>query len=162
LTLNAWNHVAGTIDSSGNMRAYINGSGSTGQTGTHNPASLNQTGVGCLARSTSYDYFCFEGRIAEAAIWDVDLATDEIAVLAAGFSPLFVRPQNLKAYWPLIRKGSGVDNPDLVGGLDLTDYNSPGDAAHCRIRRPAPRFIAAPAGGTMPVLMQHYKKMRVA
>jgi len=164
LSVNGWNHIAGTIDSSGNMKAYVNSNASTGQTGSRDPASLNQTGVGCLARGTSYDYFCFEGSIAEGAIWDADLTADEIAVLAAGYSPLFVRPQNLKAYWPLIRQCPSVDNPDLVGGFDLTDYNSPGDTAHCRVIRPAPRLVPAPAQATgeIAVLMMHYKKMRVA
>ncbi len=46
----------------------------------------------------------FDGRIAEVAIWDVILTADEAAILSKGYSPLFVRPQNLVAYWPLIRE----------------------------------------------------------
>ena len=45
----------------------------------------------------------FDGRIAEIAIWDVILTATEAAVLGKGYSSLFVHPQNLVAYWPLIR-----------------------------------------------------------
>lgn len=163
VNVNAWNHAAGRIDASGNMKTFVNGNISTGVSGSYDPASLNQTGIGALVRNAGYDYLCFEGSIAEAAIWDIDLTADEIAVLAAGYSPLFVRPQNLKAYWPLIRQGVTVDNPDLVGGFDMTDYNSPGDAAHCRIRRPTPAQVAAFAGGTnMAIYDNYYRRLRVA
>jgi hypothetical protein len=164
VSVNAWNHVAGTIDSSGDMKAYLNASASTGQTGTYSPGSLNQTGIGALVRNTGYDQCYFTGYIAEGAIWETDLTADEIGALHHGVCPLLVRPDKLKAYWPLIRQGPSVDNPDLVGGFDLTDYNSPGDTAHCRIIRPAPRLVPAPAQatGAIAVLMMHYKKMRVA
>lgn len=35
--------------------------------------------------------------------WNVELTEDEIALIYSGVPPLPVRPQNLVAYWPLIR-----------------------------------------------------------
>ena len=48
------------------------------------------------------------GHIAEAAIWNVALTAAEVTVLAKGVSPLFIRRQNLVAYWPLY----GLHSPE--------------------------------------------------
>ena len=162
--MSQWNHVAGVFAGVSSTSVFLNG-GSKGTDSRscvvgHNP---NQTGIGGLVRSTSYDYQQFDGYIAEFAIWDTNLSDEEIGVLAAGYSPLFVRPQNLVGYWPLIRKGSAVDNIDIVGRYNMTDYNGPSDASHCRIIYPGEVFVGEgkPEVGVA-VLMQHYRKMRVA
>lgn len=41
--------------------------------------------------------------IAEFAFWNTQLSDEEVAILAAGFSPALVRPQSLLHYFPLIR-----------------------------------------------------------
>lgn len=163
-TLNQWNHVAGIFASSISRSVFLNG-GNKGQ----NTDSLvvghvpNLTGIGAQVRISSQDWFQFDGYLAEFGLWNVALTDEEVAVLAAGYSPLFVRPQNLVGYWPLIRKGSIIDNPDIVGRYDMTDYNGPSDASHCRIIYPGEVFVGEgkPEVGVA-VLMQHYRKMRVA
>jgi len=85
----------------------------------------------------------FSGRIAEPAVWDVSLSDDEIALLAKGFSPLFFRPQNLAAYWPLIAL---EDINDRIGGFNMTAVNTPVTADHMpKIIYPAPTLINYPA-----------------
>ena len=71
------------------------------------------------------------GSIAEPAVWNVVLTDAEVAILGAGFSPLFVRPQNLVFYPDLIR---GLN--DKVGGLTLT-ANGTVVSAHPPIIYPA-------------------------
>jgi hypothetical protein len=83
-------------------------------------------------------------------------------MLAAGFSPLFVRPQSLVAYWPLIRDN---DN-DIVGGYDMTAYNTPTVAAHPPVIYPVSPHVtyfagAAPEGDALPMAMQYYHRRRV-
>jgi len=74
--------------------------------------------------------------LAEAGLWDAALTDAEVAILGVGYSPLFVRPQSLVAYWPLVR-----DAKDRVGGYDLTAGGGPVVAAHPRIIYPSPQFV---------------------
>lgn len=136
-----WNHVVARFSSTSAREVFLNGGNKGIGTGYRVPANLpNQTGIGCYARDPGQDWMQWNGQIAEVGIWNIALTDEEIAVLAAGYSPLFVRPQNLVAYWPLIRQGSPVLNPDIVGRFNLNDYNWPTNEAHCRIRYPAPAF----------------------
>jgi len=137
-TEDQWNHVAAIFTSSTSRAVFVNG----GNKGTnsdsvavgHNP---DLTGIGCYVRIGDQDWFEWNGRIAEVGFWNVALTDEEVAVLAKGYSPLFVRPQNLVAYWPLIREGSSIDNMDIVGKYNMDDHHNPTDAPHCRIIYPS-------------------------
>lgn len=140
---NTWHHVAGVWSATNSRAAFLDG----GSKGTNNtPKTVDgedRVSIGRTGDSTPLYYH--DGYVAEAAFWNVALTDAEIAILAAGFSPLFVRPQNLAAYYPLIRD----EDQDRVGGYDLTAYNGPSIAAHPPIIYPAPHHIAhvtAPAG----------------
>jgi len=157
-----WNHACGVFTSNTLRASYLNGGNkATNATSRVFPSTANVTTIGVRHRGGAFANY-MDGVIAEAGIWNVALTDAEVASLAAGFSPLFVRPASLVAYWPLIRD----EDIDIVGGYDLTAYNSPTIAAHCPIMRPAaPQVITklgAGAGSNIPVIMQHYKKMRVA
>ena len=90
--------------------------------------------------------------------WDAALTDDEVAALAAGHSPLLIRPASLVAYWPLGGL-SGDHDRDIVGGYDLTAYNSPTWADHPPVIYPSGgRVVVAPsAGGPFP----HYTRRRL-
>ena len=128
--INTWNHWAGTFDQS-SIYAYLNGTPGAETSTSLDFPTLDTTVIGChyLAGSAS-NYM--SGSIAEAAIWTVVLTPAEIQILAAGYSPLLVRPQNLVAYWPLIRD----TDDDIVGGYSMTPVNSPTVAAHPRVFYP--------------------------
>lgn len=88
----------------------------------------------------------FNGRIAEAGIWDVVLTTGEIAQLAAGCSPLLIRPSALVSYVPI----SGAADPELdwMGGGGFTLSGTAAKAAGPpRIIMPEHRSWIFPAGG---------------
>jgi hypothetical protein len=75
-----------------------------------------------------------EGRIAEAAIWNVALSADDAASLAAGASPLTIRRDALVGYWPL-RDADG--DISAVNAYTMTPTNSPTYGDHIwAIRRP--------------------------
>lgn len=98
----AWHHCAGTQSSHSNRTSYLDGVAGTTDATTR-AATVSNTGVG-----VSLGGNFLNGLIADAAMWNVVLSTQDIANLAAGLSPLEVRPDALVAYWPLW----GDDSPE--------------------------------------------------
>ncbi len=114
-TANTWQHACGVATAGSPDRwVFLNAANK----GTHDTAvawtGLDNFIIGATKSNSAVANY-MSGYIAEAAVWNIELTDAEVAVLAAGFSPLFVRPQNLVAYWPLIR-----DLNDKVGGYNLT------------------------------------------
>lgn len=56
------------------------------------------------------------GKLAEVAIWNVALTDNEMAALSIGVSPLMIRRNALKGFWPLYGTGSG--EADLSGNVN--------------------------------------------
>lgn len=104
--------------------------------------------VGARIATTVGGYF--NGQVAEAAVYGAALTTEEIEMLAAGYSPLMVRPQSLVLYAPLFgRNGAAGGEEEWVGGRTLTQTSSPALYDHPRIIYPR-RSIWVPkasAGG---------------
>jgi hypothetical protein len=115
---------------------WLDGGSEGVASGTKSPSGIGHVSIGATTDLSPGNYM--DGRIAEAAVWDAELNAAEIAILAKSFSPLFVRPQSLVMYWPLIRE-SYPDNEDIdkAGGYDFVDYNGPGDADHPRVIYPS-------------------------
>lgn len=112
-----WGHIAGvqTSAGAGGLQAFFNGTG--GSTATPGAVSaLNRSTVGGVVITNVRVSFS-GGDIAECAAWNVALSAAEIAILAKGYSPLFVRPSALVFYSPL----ADARNPavDLWGGRTL-------------------------------------------
>jgi len=123
-----WQHHGATF-SAGALRAIFNGTMVT--TGTASAVATGNTQLGTLWSATT---FTWTGDLAEAAIWNIDLTQSDWTALAAGISPLLVRPDALVAYWPLL--GAGATEPDPWRAQDLTLVNAPAAAPHCRIITP--------------------------
>src|SRR3990172_9157932 len=140
-SLNTWHHVVGRFEIA-DRELYADGvSIATGSTNV-GAMPVDTTMIGAEIYGGVISLY-FSGRIAEPAVWDVSLSDDEIALLAKGFSPLFFRPQNLAAYWPLIAL---EDINDRIGGFNMTAVNTPITADHMpKIIYPAPPFISYPS-----------------
>ena len=138
-SLNTWYHVGGTFESSTNRKAWLNGSSGPTNTFSSTPTGLDTTTLGAYNGSSIINPH--SGLICEVGIWNVALTTAEVGVLAAGYSPLFVRPASLVAYWPIIGKYS--PEIDIIGGAGLTLTNGPTAAAHPRIYMPRPMQLGA-------------------
>jgi hypothetical protein len=157
LSADTWYHIVGRITGDNDHDIFTDGSKVDGAFGETVP-TLNAVAFGSLQDSSPSNYS--DGQVAEAFIYDVALTDEEIAALAAGYSPLLVRPQSLQAYWPLIRD----EDQDRVGGYDLTAFNTPTIAEHPPVIYPAQvyqGFAAAgapPAGLSIPVAMHHYRQ----
>lgn len=145
-TINTWHHVCGIETSSTSRAAFIDGGNKGTDTDSITPAGLDSVSIGRRGDSTPGPYF--DGYIAEVAIWNASLSDPEVAILALGYSPLLIRPQNLVAYWPLIGRTS--PEIDIVGGFDLTLFSSPTTIAHPPMFYPTqPITLSPPSSGTV-------------
>lgn len=172
---NTWHHVAGLWASATDRRVLLD-HGSKGTNSQSQTASnLDRSSIGRVGDSSPGNYM--SGRIAEAAVWDLSnwpgaTGTDKadeferlvIPALAVGYSPLFFR-RGLVAYWPLGGQLSDDNSAnetagdrDIIGGYDMTPFNTPSVADHPPILYPGRRrvvFPAAVAAGTiLPQMLQ--------
>ena len=119
LNQNAWNIVSASWEGATDRRLYTNGTKTTYTASITLPTQIVYTAIGTKRiDSTPANFNFLDGRVGEAAIWNVTLGDAEHAILAAGFSPLFVRPQSLVRYYPIIGRTS--PEIELMGGFDLT------------------------------------------
>lgn len=107
LTSNRWYHIAGVFRGTTNRWCYVDGiSGSADTTSRATFTGQDWTMIGA-GRGTLASGFVsarrFNGKIAEAAVWTVQLTDEEIMSLAKGACPTQVRPQSLEFYAPLVR-----------------------------------------------------------
>ena len=121
-----WHHAAVVYTSTSARSAFLDGGSKGSSSGTTvNPAAPTNFTIGSSLAPATFT----NGRIAEAAIWNVALSDGEIAALATGVIPYLVRPAALKGYWPLW--GLVSPEPDMSGGArNLTLVNGPTYANH--------------------------------
>jgi hypothetical protein len=159
--LSTWNHACGVFAAANDRRVFLNGGGKGTDSTSRTTSGYDRTCIGALMRASSGNYM--SGYIAEAAIWNAALTDEEVAVLAEFVSPLSVRPQNLIAYWPLVRDigGSPKKWQELVAGRQLQNGNEPTAAnTHCRIICPrAATMLRLQAQlGITPLLLRRVEK----
>jgi hypothetical protein len=136
-----WTHAAGVFPTNNSRTAYCNGVAGTAETTAKTPTGIDRVDIGRLITTANN----FGGDIAEACIYNVALTAAEIAALAAGISPLSVRPDALVAYWPLLDNDGDVD---WWGQYDVTPVSSPTYADHPPIIYPSgPQIFVPPQMG---------------
>ena len=138
-----WYHV-GSVERGTTRDCYANGVIGTTATSTVTPTNLNAIYLGVQQYSGSKAGYT-NGALAEFGLWNVELTASEFASLAAGASPLMIRPTALVGYWPLL--GRGTDEEDWVGGRTLTNTNSATVGDSPRIILPASYLLTEPAAG---------------
>lgn len=150
-------HVGGVMNIAGDtITPYVNGVAEGGggvtfgnATYTHTASGVSQsdrigTTFGTSNISTSNQ---FDGRIAEVAFWTADIGAAGFAMLASGFSPLFVAPESLIFYCPLL--GAYSPERDVVNGKSGTITGTLAAAAHPRVFMPVPRPVRRWASGAV-------------
>ena len=99
-TTNTWNMATAVGTSATSRTVYLN----AGNAGTQITNRVITTPDRVLMGvSRTYDTPTYEGYLAEVAIWNVTLTTDELSSLYTGTKADKIRPQNLKFYMPLVR-----------------------------------------------------------
>src|SRR3990167_238863 len=153
LSANVWRHAAGVIASATSRTAYRNGVAGTEETTSKTPATTpDTTNIGArILRDASVNNPATLTTIAESAIWNAALTAAEILQLSLGYSPLFVRPESLVAYYPLIRGDSSGNEPDYMGGLTMVEQGTVAVATHARVFYPSsPIKLGVPAAAAPP------------
>lgn len=116
ISAGSWFHLAGVVAGVSSRTAYLNGSAGTTATASVTPASLAHLYVGYQVDASLYP---MNGAIAEAGVWNVALTGDEIAQLAAGYSPCMVRPSALVGYFPMYGRLSATREENWAGASVL-------------------------------------------
>lgn len=101
-TTNTWNMATAVGTSATSRTVYLNAANSGTQTTSRTPTTPDRVCIG-FARTNGSDLPSYEGYLAEVAIWNVTLTTNELSSLYTGTKANQIRPQNLKFYMPLVR-----------------------------------------------------------
>lgn len=138
----SWHHAAGVWASATSRQCYLDGTADTVNTTSRTPSGIDRFKVGAGGSEGQV----FNGLTAHSAVWGVALTADEIASLAAGLSPLLIRPASLVAYWPYLGRDS--TEIDIIGRYDLAVTGAAASADEPRLRWPSrKRVIYVPAAG---------------
>lgn len=125
---NTWHHACGVETSSTSRAAFIDGGSKGTDTTSRSPAGADRISIAREGLSTPQLYL--SGDVAEAAVWNVALTDAEVASLGQGFSPLFIRPQSLVFYLPMISLVAGGTQRDWIGARGMVENNTPATSAH--------------------------------
>lgn len=140
-----WQHVAGVWTSSTSRTAYYNGTAGTTDATSSAPSGINRTEIGQLLNGGA-PVFRMDGDIAECGIWNISLSAADIASLAAGVSPLFVRPDALVFYAPL--HGEFSPEIDVVGRFNMTVTGATASTTSPAVFNKSIQVQPPPASGT--------------
>lgn len=126
-----WYHGAAVIASPTSLIPYVDGvAGTELTTDTGAASAYTRTSLGQVDQTTPQD--AFDGLIAEPAIWDVALPAGDIALLAAGASPMSLATRPVR-YW---RLKDDLDLSDLIVGAVLTNTGATWTASHPTVDDP--------------------------
>lgn len=123
-----WNHICGVFTSDTSRQCFANGTSATLNTTSRSVSGVNRLVIGARWNTTLGGYF--NGRLAEIAVWNAALNTDEVNSLRRGITAAKIRPESLAFYAPMLR-----DAKDIVGGADLTITGATASPEHPRIYR---------------------------
>lgn len=118
MTANVWHHVGGRLTGTGAglFEAWLNGVATTGTAAQaiQNTAEFFKIGYEGTGNN-------FLGSIAEVAVWNSGLTSDQMLALSKGVNPLQIQFGNLKYYHPF---NYSDDRRDLVLGTSFARSNA--------------------------------------
>ena len=148
--INVWNHVLLISDATDHAMIWMNGKNTFDPADADvDPTGLDRFSIGGILDSTP-EYA--KAKICEAAVWGVSLSNTSRDMLAAGYSPLFVQPEGLISYWPIV--GRADPEIDLVGGNHLTVNATPLAFPHIPIYMPSQQILQFPAAADTTLVAQ--------
>jgi hypothetical protein len=155
-------HGCAVFATSTDRRVYLDGGNKGTSTGSVATTGINRFFIGLQdVVGGAGQRFGLDGRIWEAAVWTASLTDAEVAILALGYSPRFVRPASLVRYWPIIGRTS--PEIDLMSGSDMT-VTGTAVAAHSAMIYPTQVITGfdtaavPPAGISIPVVYHHRQR----
>ena len=134
---NTWYHVVAQYQYA-SRELFVDNASAVSQTANqssdHSTSGLDFKIGKAFAGAPGSAYY-FDGEITEWAAWDAILTAGEITSLYNGASPLFVRPGNMRAYFPMggpyvgsTATAAGAYR-DVLNAYDLDETSSPTFAA---------------------------------
>lgn len=157
-SVNVWHHLAGRSSSNTDHAVFLDGgSKGTNASSLSFPTNVSEVTHGSVWRNDGRFRY-LSGSVFWPAIWNVALEDAEIASLAAGVSPLLIRPDSLVYFSPLGGLDGDYDN-DIVGGLNLTAYNSPtwSDDSPSGLIYPSNSLITMGSVFSSPIMLRQIK-----
>ncbi len=124
-----WHSVVGEITSASARQVWLDNGGNGSSSTSLTPGTLTKTTAGAYDNGGTLGGNVAH-ELADVAVWSVALTSDERASLAAGVSPLLIRPDKLEIYLPLMRGG----NDYMGGAFTVTDATV---ADHPRVYMPS-------------------------
>lgn len=124
-----WHSVVGEITAANARKVWLDNGGNGSSTTSLTPGTLTKTTVGAFDNGGTLGGNVAH-ELADVAVWSGTLTADERAALAAGVSPLLIRPDILEIYLPLMRGG----NDYMGGAFTVTDATV---ADHPRVYMPS-------------------------
>ena len=137
-----WHSVVGEITSASARQVWLDNGGNGSSSTSLTPGTLTKTTAGAYDNGGTLGGNVAH-ELADIAVWSVTLTSDERASLAAGVSPLLIRPDKLEIYLPLMRGGN-----DYMGGAFTVTGATVAD--HPRVYMPsrAQQLVKTAVGGT--------------
>lgn len=137
-----WHSVVGEITAANARQVWLDNGGNGSSSTSLTPGTLTKTTAGAYDNGGTLGGNVAH-ELADVAVWSVALTSDERASLAAGVSPLLIRPDKLEIYLPLMRGGN-----DYMGGAFTVTAASVVD--HPRVYMPsrAQQLVKTAVGGT--------------
>ena len=135
---NPWSHQAVIFAESDSRTCYVNGTGNSFNNVNNNTQTLSDMDIiGIGYGPTSGANRLMKGEMAECALYSVALDAKDVDALAAGFSPLFIKPESLLGYWPLGGPlASAASGVDVLGLRNLSETGTLTEAAHPQVYYP--------------------------
>jgi hypothetical protein len=148
-TTGEWNHAVGTVTNATARNVLLNGGGSGSNSASATVANCAKYYIGAswVSGALLAGYY-FNGEIAHAAVWNVVLTDDEKAALAAGASPLLIRPESLMCYHPMLARSTAEE--DWISIFPLTNTGTTAGTSEPRILWPQAQFAQAASGAVAP------------
>jgi hypothetical protein len=119
----AWYHACAVFASATSRSSFLDGANKGTNADNVSPAGVDRTTIGHVGAENYAD-----AEIGEAAVWNIALSDLDVFYLAQGISPMLIRPDALRGFWPLIDN----DNDVLERGFNMARLNSPSWASHPR------------------------------
>ena len=149
LSTDTWYHGHAIFASNVHRRMVVDGdwAGSATNTVQSTPNNLDHVSIGAQYFSSQLRD-AFAGTLGEIGIWNIEHTESDNAALAAGVSPLLVRPENLLFYWDGLDSGlvDVMGAPFASGGSGGTQVSD-----HPPIIKPSAQILQFPpvsAGGS--------------
>ncbi len=144
-SMSSWTSVVGVWASTSSRQIFHNGTAGTAETSSAT-ITENRISVGVSPDSTPFGDW--NGKIAEVAVWTAALGQTEIDALAAGYSPLFIRPDKLLYYRPCVNINADVERMGAASAAETV--GNPINYPHPRIIYPSAQILHFPSGAAPP------------